>query len=216
MKFTWDNILFLLLMLFIIIFPFWQGTESTYGKIWEDVSVVATIIYALLLYISGFFFKKFTGLKDWQKGLIGIFIFIITLFSLPFIYGFFEVIFPNITNFDYLNKLYGDINYSRSLKMLLLFLISLLFTIIDFIMLKKAVDSKINYATNLYVSDIPVTITFLILLLYALHIGDETIKREYLNHFYEGAIAFQMIFSNIIWMYNDDEFWKSIITKKNK
>ena len=82
-------------------------------------------------------------------------------------------------------------------------------------MLKYANTDKINYATNLLYSDIPVTIGFGTLLVYSYYIGNDVIKDKNLEHFFEGAIAFQMISSNIIWMYNDDKFWKSIITKNN-
>ena len=54
---------------------------------------------------------------------------------------------------------------------------------------------------------------FIILLLYVFHIGVDEIQDEGLEHFYQGAIAFQLIFSNIIWMYNDNNFWKSIVNK---
>ena len=103
------------------------------------------------------------------------------------------------------------LSFARTTKLILLIIVSVLFLIVDLIMLNKAPDSKINYATNLYVSDIPVLIGFVVLLLYAFYIGDAYIEENNLNHFFEGAIAFQVMFSNIIWMYNDDEFWKKIL-----
>lgn len=212
MKFTWDNILIILLMLFVVIFPFWKGTEGNYGQIWEDVSIVATLFYAFSIYLAGFIFKKFEGLDDWHKGLIGIIVLlIIPLISISYILGFLSIFstrMDNLYNEYFILYRYG--------KMIVLLIVSLLFTLVDYIMLKKANNGKINFATNLYVSDIPVSIVFLVLLIHAIYVGNETIEKNNLNHFYEGAIAFQMIFSNIIWMYNDDKFWNSILTTKKR
>lgn len=207
MKFTWDNKIIMLLILFVIIIPFWKGTSGNYGQIWENVSIVATIFYAFSLYLAGFYFKKFEGLTEKEKGLIGIIVLLlIPLISLPYIVGFLKIFFVNM------DKLYNDyFLLSRSSKMSILLIISILFAFVDYKMLKKANDNKINFATNLFYSDIPVSVAFATLLIYSLFIGNETIKKENLDHFFEGAIAFQMIFSNIIWMYNDDEFWKSIV-----
>lgn len=210
MKLTWDNILIIILMLFVIIFPFWKGTEGNYGQIWEDVSIVATLFYAFLIYAAGFIFKQFEGLKDWHKGLIGfIVLFLIPVISISYIVGFLRIFYPEM------DEIYNEyLNLYRYGKMIILLIVSLLFTLVDYIMLKNANDGKINYATNFYVSDIPVSIIFAILLVHSIYVGDEAIKTNALNHFYEGAIAFQMIFSNIIWMYNDDKFWSTILTNK--
>ena len=207
MKLTWDNILSMLLLLFVIIFPFWQGSKENYGVIWEDVSIVATIFYAAIIYVAGFAYKRFSGLSDGKKGLVGfIILIVIPVFSLPFIFGFLRMF-----STDCLEIYNQYLSFARTTKLILLIIVSVLFLIVDLIMLNKAPDSKINYATNLYVSDIPVLIGFVVLLLYAFYIGDAYIEENNLNHFFEGAIAFQVMFSNIIWMYNDDEFWKKIL-----
>lgn len=131
-------------------------------------------------------------------------IFLIIVSCVPFVVGFI-----NIWS-TFLKEFYDSyLIIPRTNKMLLLIFISALFVAIDFIMLKKANTDKINYATNLYQSDFPVLIGFIVLGVYAFYLGDQAIESNKLNHFFEGAIAFQMIFSNIIWMYNDDEFWKS-------
>ena len=205
MKFTWDNLLIGALLLFVIIFPFWKGADGNYGQIWEDVSVVATLTYAIIIYMWGFFGGKFGNLSDPLKGIIGfIVILLIPILSISFIIGFVRIWFPSLDGF------YGEyFAIPRTVKMVLLILVSILFLIVDYIMLKKADTNKINYATNLYQGDFPVVAGFIVLGLYAFYLGDQAIETNKLNHFFEGAIAFQMIFSNIIWMYNDDEFWKS-------
>lgn len=54
MKWTKDNIIGLLVLLFVVTVPFLMGTEGNHGQIWEDVAVVATLSYAIILYVSGF------------------------------------------------------------------------------------------------------------------------------------------------------------------
>lgn len=201
MKLTMNNIVILAMTLFTLILPFWKGTNGNYGSVWEDASVFATVCYAVIIYTVGFFGGKFTNLNDSFKGLIGIIVLVIIVLSLPFILGFLKLWFAEV------GDLYSKVNLARTYKMLILVGIALLFFVVDLIMLKKADTDKINYATNLYQSDIPVLIGLIVLCLYAFHIGDQVIEDQNIDHFFEGAIAFQMIFSNIIWMYNDDGLW---------
>ena len=200
MSFTRNNIPILLLALFSLVLPFWKGADGNYGAIWESASILSTIGYAVIIYTFGFFGGKFTNLHDRYKGVIAIIIAIIIYLSWPFV--------ANIFNLFYEASETGVI-YKRTSIMFQLVGISFLFLVIDIIMLKKSNTEKINYTINIRYSDFPVLVGLIVLCGYAYYLGDQTIETNKLNHFFEGAIAFQMIFSNIIWMYNDDEFWKS-------
>ena len=113
-----------------------------------------------------------------------------------------DFIFNNFSKTEYI---------PRTLKMRNLFIMSILFTFIDYIMMKNAKNNKINYASNFWYSDFPITIIFGILFALSHKIGDDTIKENSLDLLFQGAIAFQLLLSNIIWIYNDDKFWKTLI-----
>lgn len=218
MKMTFDNVLVVTMIVIIVLYGFLNGDSSSICKNWEDISIVATLFYAITIYLYGFFNKKFSGLSENQKGFIGIIVFlIIPMISLTFIFGFLK------NHFNWALKIYNDhLIVDRVWRMGILVIVAVLFCVVDYIMWKYANTDKINYATNFWYSDIPVTIAFVVLLGYAYYL---TYNPTYLatsnyslanyEHFFEGAIAFQLILSNIVWMYNDDKLWLSILNKEN-
>jgi hypothetical protein len=157
-------------------------------------------------------FKRFQGLKDWQKGLIGL----ITLLVIPGVSISYILSFLKIFSVNCAGIYNGYLNFERTTKMTILVIVAALFCVVDYIMAKNANNNKIYYTTIFRYSDIPVMLTFAVLLTYAIYIGNAEIKQRNLNHFFEGAIAFQMIFSNIIWLYNDDKIWHSLTDSNNK
>jgi hypothetical protein len=65
-------------------------------------------------------------------------------------------------------------------------------------------------------SDIPVSVAFVVLSCYSLILGDIKLSTEHMDSFFAGAVAFQMIISNIIWTVNDDAIIEKITNKYKK
>lgn len=104
-------------------------------------------------------------------------------------------------------------NIPRTNKMLMLLISSILYCIIDILMIKWKND-VINYHINLKYSDAPIAISLLILWLYSIYLGDTVIINDNLESFFSGAIAFQLIVSNIIWSFSDDKFFHKLFKKE--
>lgn len=201
-KVTIDNFISIILLLFVVIISFTKGNSANIGNIWEDIAVFTTIAYAAAIYIIGFFSKSFDGLSRPDIGWITLALIVIGFMTKDHIQDAWNYIFNDSPHIEYI---------SRTIKMRNLLIMSALFTFIDFKMMKKAQNNKINYASNFWYSDFPVTIIFGILFALSIKIGDETIKKNSLDLLFQGAIAFQLLLSNIIWIYNDDKFWKTLI-----
>lgn len=175
---------------------FWDFLNYWFSKIswknWENASVISTLIYAAFYYYKLFRNPEYEKVKRAHLGLVGLFLFIITVLSVV-----------------------STIQMNRVIYMAIICAISGIYCYIDYKL--KTGDLELSYTTTLKYSDIPVSIAFLILLIYSaiLNFTDpmELIKME---PFFGGAVAFQMILSNIIWSFTDDKVMDDGGTKANK
>ena len=71
---------------------------------------------------------------------------------------------------------------------------------------KKYSDLSNSFRSTVFMSDLPVTMGSLVLVIYSFSIS-YCIQMDY---FFSGAIAFQMMASNGIWIFNDDIFFESL------
>lgn len=96
-------------------------------------------------------------------------------------------------------------------KMIILTFTAFVFMMIDVAMKKKGINAGIKFNVNFLFSEFPIFLSFLILTVYAIILGEENIHKDGHEAFFSGVVAFQMIVSNIIWSINDDD----LFNKKN-
>lgn len=206
-----DNFIIFFALLLGVLYGFLGHNKGVFCfKNWENVSITTTIIYAVVLYCYGLFGDKFDNLNKISRGAIITFLVIIFFITLPFSLAFVADLFS-------LNKLALILDVGRILKMCLLTITALLFLIIDAIMIKsEKLEEIVKFNINFKYSELPVLGTFIVLLVYSCFLGDIKINEYGLGAFFAGAVAFQMISSNIIWMQNDDKLWESIKSMSNK
>jgi len=63
-----------------------------------------------------------------------------------------------------------------------------------------------DFRSAVFMSDLPLSIAFLVLTIYSIFI-DYCIQMDY---FFSGAIAFQMMASNAVWIFNDDKIFTKL------
>jgi hypothetical protein len=96
----------------------------------------------------------------------------------------------------------------RATLMWLLVFMAFIFVGID-VALYKGLATDYPRKSNAFLcsmkfSDIPVLVAFAMLALYAISLGSGEIQNTHLDEFFAGAIAFQMMVSNLIWTFTDD------------
>ena len=99
-----------------------------------------------------------------------------------------------------------DFGRPTDVKMGFLWLASLLFVIAAGLLSRGGRNDRVAKAfrQSLRYSDGPMCIGFGLLFLYASWLGEARIQRDGMDSFFAGAIAFQMMLSNIIWMFADN------------
>lgn len=206
-----DNFIVFFALLLGVLYGFLGHNKGVFCfKNWENVSITTTIIYAVVLYSYGLFGSKFDNLGKTPRGFVTTFLVIIFFITLPFSLAFVGDLFN-------VNKLALILDGRRIIKMCLLTITTILFLIIDAIMMKsEKLEEIIKFHINFKYSELPVLGTFIVLLVYSCFLGDIKINEYKLDAFFAGAVAFQMISSNIIWMQNDDKLWESIKSMSNK
>lgn len=204
---------------YIIIFFFiavLMGATNIFGlskqpvhKSWVLSAFVFTFGYTIVFHFAGLkkkYFERLGGVKSWAVILANLFLLCIT------------VIIAN----DFLKLL--NFYPSRFISLLLMLIFAFIFSILNWILHKhfqQESDSKTdvsnsqkkiysdlsnNFRSTVFMSDLPTTITFLILAIYCFFINS-FIQMDY---FFSGAVAFQMMASNAIWIFNDDKFFESL------
>ncbi len=163
---------------------------------WENVSVTLTIIYAAVFYFCFLIEIKYEKLNRFTRLFVVSFLGLVLLITLPFSTAFFSELFNN----TFLNEIASNLNKGRLCNMWLLTITAVLFLLIDIVMMYSGYDDKDKFHINFKYSEFPVFVSFGVLLLYSYYLGD---KINMLDSFFAGAVAFQMISSNIIWLLND-------------
>jgi hypothetical protein len=205
-KFRWDNIIIYLLLIIAIATGFF-GPENEVYLNWETAAIFVTLVYTFAIYIIGFFFNGFQSIdKHWKIGLVSTLLILIGLLTTPFTFSILRHFDANFSGKIYTMFIEG---ITRTTKMLYLFISILIFCLIDWLMIKWKND-EINYHINLRYSDFPIAISFFVLWIYSIYLGNSNIEIKKLESFFSGAIALQILVSNLIWTYNDDLFFKKL------
>lgn len=204
---------------YIIIFFFitvLTGATNIFGlskqpvhKSWVLSAFVFTFGYTIVFHLAGVkkkYFERLGGIKSWAVILANFFLMIIIII---------------IAN-DFLKLL--NFYPSRFISLLLMFIFAFIFSILNWILHKhfqQESNSKMgdsnprkktysdlsnSFRSMVFMSDLPTTITFLVLAIYCLFINSY-IQMDY---FFSGAVAFQMTASNAIWIFNDDKFFAKV------
>lgn len=109
---------------------------------------------------------------------------------------------------------YISIPGSRDITLGLLTLGALMYCIVNYNLYKSNTKHKESFLKSLQYSDFPVFITFLILWSTVIPFYND-LHNPVLESFYGGTIAFQMIYSNIVWSFIDDPIIESHLNKNN-
>ena len=208
-----DNVIVFFVLLLGILYGFLGHNKgaSCFNN-WENVSVTLTVIYAIVIYGKLLCSKK-SYLKKLPRDLVITFLVVIIFITIPFSVALGGDLFGSTL----LSKWAESLDAGRIVKMWLLTGTAFLFLIIDSLMMKsEKIEEIIKFNINLKYSEIPVFGVFIVLLAYSYFLGDTKITDYGLDSFFAGAVAFQMISSNIIWMQNDDKLWESIKQTQNK
>lgn len=171
---------------------------------WEAAGFASTLVYSLYLYVyKGLIAGKLPFMlrsRYSQKriGLIVVCLFVLIAAMLLSVNSHLHWI-----NFPSNWILY---KYPTASKMACLWIASLLFAITVKILGAEPRDDKIAEAFrhSFIYSERPISVIFALLFLYAWGLGEQRIKEEAMSSFFAGAIAFQMMLSNVIWMFMDD------------
>ncbi len=185
---------------------FGLGNEQLAYKSWELSSFVFTLGYTVAFYAFGYRNKYFKKLGGEKSIAIAIAIFILLL------------IITYIAN-DYLNIFKQS--PGRPLTLFLMFLFVFVFSMINWALHKhfdsKSQSTKVtrrkerftdlsrDFRSAVFMSDLPLAIAFLVLFVY--YFINQAPNMEY---FFSGAIAFQMMYSNAIWIFNDDRIFEPL------
>jgi hypothetical protein len=109
---------------------------------------------------------------------------------------------------------------SRPTLMWLLVTAAAIFVGMDFALyesLQADYPRKSNaFRCSMKFSDIPVFVAFVTLAIYAETLGSKQIRDSHLDAFFAGAIAFQMMVSNLIWTFTDDPLLEEQSTNKRQ
>lgn len=163
-------------------------------KTWETCALGFTLVYTGYIYWKGWkkgFFKNIDGGIALLLGIALMALLLVTLASGNELFHLFTF------------------HLNRPLIMVFLVITTALFVTVDFLLFKFLYSSKPEvskaYRLSLIFSDIPITLAFIILTIYSVILNYQG-KLEGMDAFFGGTIAFQMILSNIVWTFTDDEF----------
>jgi hypothetical protein len=171
-------------VLLITVITILFGVLGTSWERWEVIAIAFTLLYTIWVYVDGFFLRKHLGnIKTENIGVIGLLL--LGLLLLGYVTWRVTIEVADV----------GAHLINRPTIMLCLFMSSLLFCILDGLLAVNGKDYSESYKRLLRYSDLPICVAFFILFLYSLKIE----KLPNMDAFFAGAIAFQMIVSNVIW-----------------
>jgi hypothetical protein len=165
---------------------------------WEVAAFISTVLYSFYVYIfKGTLFSPQFMLSNNRKhkiGLVVLCIIILSIAALLSVNG--RLHWVNVPDFD----------RPIEVKMGCLWISSILFVIAVTLLSKGGRNDRVakSFRQSLRYSDGPICVSFGLLFFYACWLGEPRIKHEGMESFFAGAIAFQMILSNIMWMFADN------------
>ncbi len=181
------------------------GMLDYFGNYWkgfELASVLMTLIYTIILYLRMFYYSDVD--KTALRGSIIALIIGIASIVFSVILSVAEKISIKLDTFSIDTIVYG----SRDITLGLLCLGTLMFCVVNYKLYKSNTKHKESFLRSLQYSDLPVFITFLILWSTVVPFS-KNLHDPILEGFYGGTIAFQMIYSNIVWSFIDDPILES-------
>lgn len=184
------NFIIVLFLIFGVLWGVWRGDPTPWND-WEEAAVGVTIGYAIFVYAKLLKENAISGRRALL--VVGALVCIILAFSLSY-FGEIAV------------KGHVVVRGTRPNILGWLFFGSLLFCYVDWLL--AGGRYRDSYKKALKYSDVPVTIAFLILWRYSCSIQDNTKLADMLEPFFAGAVAFQMMLSNVVWSFTDDPIFE--------
>jgi hypothetical protein len=179
------------------IFSPWPESWPGWSR-WEVAAFISTVLYSFYIYIlRGTLISPRFMLTENRKrsiALVGICITILSISALLSVNG--RLHWVNVPDFG----------RPTEVKMGCLWISSILFVTAVTLLSKGGRNDRVakSFRQSLRYSDGPICVSFGLLFFYACWLGETRIKHEGMDSFFAGAIAFQMILSNIIWMFADN------------
>lgn len=171
---------------------------------WEFYAFCSTVVYSFYLYfVEGLIRRKRFMRDSHRQGKI-----FLTIVCFLILAGtaFFSLLHHlKVTVIDY--------THPNITKMFLLFVSALFFAIAANALGKGGEDSEKNviedeisrsFKTSFAYSEAPMCVGFLLFAVYAAWLGEQYINDNHMEGFFAGAIALQMMVSNIIWVFADN------------
>lgn len=192
MKYLQKNWYVVLLIILAIVWSIRRSSSKPWHD-WEIASIVTTIIYAAIVYI-----KLFRDNEIERKKL---------LLSVPAL-----AVIGIAALMSGIEKL--DVNgmtlfeSSRTKTMGALFIGSCCFCAVDKLLGTPGSTTEQSFMKALKYSDVPVMLAFLVLWYYSWSIGSNPDVMAQMDPFFAGAIAFQMMLSNVVWSFTDDDIFE--------
>ncbi len=201
-----ENPVSLTLLVLAVLFSFlpgsWFGWPRWFN--WEIAGFFSTVIYSYYIYlVEGMMGGSKFLLTNKRKSKIGLVITCLLLLTITTLLSLnhhtrwinTEITskFPNIT------------------KMLFLFVSSIFFVIAVRLLSFGPNNDPIakSFRASFLYSERPICIGFGMIFVYACLLGEKRITEEHMESFFGGAIAFQMMVSNVIWVFTDDALMKT-------
>jgi hypothetical protein len=181
-----------------------RGPFRRAGFSWEIAGFFSTIAYSSYLYIVNGMMKgrKFMFESTYRRDRVAlVFICLFALSVATFLSLQAHLHMVNISWFD------GVVSrYPTESKMLCLWIASMLFAWTVRILGKDPArdDVTSSFDLSFKYSDGPLCVIFFVLMVYAMILGEREIESGKMASFFAGAVAFQMLLSNVIWVFLDD------------
>jgi hypothetical protein len=183
---------------------FWPNETRWFS--WELAGFISTVAYSFYIYIfEGMICGSRFMLQKKRKDKIGWVVLCIVSLSITALLSLNNhTHLINIPSALHLKELIEG--YPTSSKMALLFISTLLFAKTVH-MLGSSGSDKVarSFKSSFVYSDRPICIGFALLFAYSLIVGESYIAEKQMHSFFGGAIALQMMISNIVWVFNDDD-----------
>jgi hypothetical protein len=193
----------------LILIAFLWGVFKRDTKFWsnfEESSIILTLLYSIFIYIR-LLLDKTVNKQD-------------VLIALPALLGALLLISLSVwaqvgggLDLKSRNGFGITIESKRNITMGLLTIGTGFYLLVNFILTRNESTYKEVYIKSIQYSDVPVAITFLLLWASTFALND--ISNEiFFDSFYGGVIAFQMIYSNIVWSFIDDPIIEKLFKNK--
>lgn len=199
--YKWAQILAPVLVLGLTIYLGFTLKTDEYFQGWEQACVYSTLIYTALIFVTGLLGDKFEGVSRKQGVIISLLLFGVILCAISTLKE--ELVFI-------------EVSLNRTGLMVLYCAISWCYLAVNIVLITANIPEKDEIINSIKYCEGPISLTFIILAIYALDLYCRQSDDPGINPFFSGAVAFQMILSNVIWgiIDNNQRVKKILITQK--